>query len=393
MRILIVTSEAPLPPPSGARLVVQEILNQLERDHEVHVIAIRDHDQDAAELAADAPVQLVEPSPDDAVATAADVVRAFVTGRPPRVRRDAERLRPPLRQRVASWRPDVVHLLPGAMVGLAGAVGGIPTVLTALDASHLNIDARARESGPLRRLGLAWKRRQWERCIARDYPRFDRVTVVSEEDRRAILDLAPDARVEMIPNGVDTERFRPSDDTRGDQRLVFHGVLRYPPNVTAARMLARQVLPRVRSEVPDARLELIGLDPTPEVRDLGRLPGVTVTGWVDDIAAALTRADVYVCPMTTGTGIKNKLLEAMACGLPCVATPLATQGLQVVDDVHLRVRGSEEGIAAAVVGLLRDRGTARDLGAAAREHVLANHSWRSTVERYVDVYRAVGISP
>lgn len=388
MRLLIVTSEAPLPPPNGSRLVVEALQRHLVADHEIRVLALRSPEQDPGDLPQGAAVELLEPLPDDPLHTAADLVGAFASGRPPAVRVLADRLRDPVRRQLAAFRPDVVHLIPGAMVEVGAEIVGTPTVLTALDAIHLNLLARARESTPLRRVAVHWKRRRWERCIADRYPEFDAVTVVAEEDRRALLELAQGARIEVVPNGVDTDRFRPRDATEPGHRIVFHGVLRYPPNVTAARFLAERTFPRVRDRIPSATLELVGLDPTPAVRDLGGLPGVTVTGWVDDIVAALARADVYVCPMTTGTGIKNKLLEAMACGLPCVATTLATQGLDVTDDVQLLVRDSPDRAADAVVALLRDRDRAAELGAAARRHVVGHHSWRSTVDRYVAVYRA-----
>lgn len=389
MRVLLVTSEAPLPPPGGGRLVVEALLRHLQPEHQVRVVAIRSRDQDPAELEPGVPVELVEPVPDDPLHVAVDLGRALASGWPPRVEAQAGLLGDPVRRQLAKFRPDVVHLLPGAMVGLVDAVDNIPTVLTALDAIHLNIRARALEVSAPRRLALAWKRRRWERCVANTYPRFDAVTVVTGEDRLALRELAPRARIEVVPNGVDTKRFRPNNARSAGRRIAFHGVLRYPPNVTAARFLAEQVVPRVRDVVPDANLDLVGLDPTSDVRALARLPGVTVTGWVDDIAATLGRADVYVCPMTSGTGIKNKLLEAMACGLPCVATPLATQGLAVTDDVHLCIHDSAREIAGAVIDLLRHRDRAAELGVAARRYVVDHHAWRSTVDDYVSLYRSV----
>ena len=112
-------------------------------------------------------------------------------------------------------------------------------------------------------------------------------------------------------------------------RIVFTGAMNYPPNIVAADFLARLLLPRVRTVRPDTQLVIVGREPDPRVLGLAALDGVDVTGAVDDIRPWLQSAQVFVCPMLSGTGIKNKLLEAMASGLPCVATPLALQGLNV----------------------------------------------------------------
>jgi glycosyltransferase involved in cell wall biosynthesis len=132
---------------------------------------------------------------------------------------------------------------------------------------------------------------------------------------------------------------------------------------------------------------IVGRAPAPAVTALGRLPGVTVTGEVPDVAVWLAGSRAYACPMVSGTGIKNKLLEAMACGLPCVATPLALQGLRATDGGHLLVGETAAELADHLVGLLADDGEARRLGRAAREYVLAEHDWAAIATAYERVYK------
>jgi glycosyltransferase involved in cell wall biosynthesis len=170
---------------------------------------------------------------------------------------------------------------------------------------------------------------------------------------------------------------------------VFHGVMDYPPNINAAEFLARQVMPRVRAIRPQAKLALVGRAPTARIRALARQPGVEVTGEVPDLRPWLQGSRVGVCPMLIGTGIKNKLLEAMASGLPCVATTLSVRGLQVADGRELFVADDAEALAAHLVRLLDDDALAASIGAAGRAYVRAHHGWDRAVQSYEAVYQEV----
>jgi glycosyltransferase involved in cell wall biosynthesis len=167
------------------------------------------------------------------------------------------------------------------------------------------------------------------RCFeASQYGRFGCVTVVSEQDREALAKLDPRLNVAVIPLGVDSDAYAPAAELPAEDkaRIVFTGVMRYPPNVSGAEFLARNVMPRVRAAWPGARLCIVGRDPAERVRALALADEVDVVGEVPDLGPWLATSRVYACPMVSGTGIKNKLLEAMSCGLPCVVTPLALQG-------------------------------------------------------------------
>ncbi|HVD09152.1 MAG TPA: glycosyltransferase, partial [Gaiellaceae bacterium] len=316
MRILICTLEAPLPPPNGLRLMVSALVRELRREHDVRIVGFRAPDQ--KEGADDGFMRLLprpNPSP---VSDVAWLLRAAARRRPLHADLIAGRIAGPLFEEIERFRPDVVHVASGRLAGLGKLLSGRPSVLAALDAWHLNVEARALLAGGVRRRLLLGEAARVRRFEAAEYPRFPRIVVVSDADREALLAVDHRLPISVIPNGVDVEAYAPDPAAvRDPDRIVFTGVMSYAPNVSAAELLAKRVYPRVRAARPSARLAIVGRSPAPRVSALAG-PGVEVTGEVPDIRPWLTSSRVYACPMVSGTGIKNKLLEAMASGLPCV---------------------------------------------------------------------------
>jgi glycosyltransferase involved in cell wall biosynthesis len=382
MRILVCSLEAPLPPVNGLRSHVSALVRELRKEHQVRVLAYRMPDQVAPPSIGD--MRLVERQP------SAPRWSDVIAGLPPGTAQDAIRLRKPLREELGGFDPDVVHVTSGRLAALGQlrrVLGDTPAVLAALDAWHLNVEAAAEVAPGTERALRRIESKLVKRFERMAYKRFDRVIVVSEEDRRALLELRSNLQIEVIPNGVDAVAFDWDGSPRDRNLILFTGVMGYAPNVTAAEYLARKILPRVQQVNPLARLALVGRNPAPSVQALARLPGIQVVGEVPDMRPWLSRAGVYACPMLTGTGIKNKLLEAMANGLPCVATPRALQGVSARQGMEVLGGSTEEEFAREVSRLMEDAGIADRVGSAGREYVRARHAWASVAERYVRVYR------
>jgi len=381
MRILMCTSEAPAPPVNGLRRQVSALLEELRKDHRVRVLGYRWPDQGAGGTVAGDLRLFSSPGGGGWL--------SLLRGMPPGVDRLAAGLLPALREELRMFRPDVVHVTSGRLAALGRALRGRPAVLAALDAWHLNVDAEAAAAGGLRHLALRGMSRLVRRFEASEYESFGAVVVVSERDRLELLGLDASLVLPVIPNGVDLDAFRHDGSPREPNRILFTGVMDYAPNVTAAVFLARRVLPLVQRAHPSATLAIVGRDPRPEVVALGRLEGVEVLGEAPDLRPWLSGSRVFACPMRTGTGIKNKLLEAMANGLPCVATPLALQGLRVVPGEHVLVDKDEEALAGHVVRMLTDDVLATAVGRAGLDYVRDHHGWGAVAADYERVYREV----
>lgn len=215
--------------------------------------------------------------------------------------------------------------------------------------------------------------RRVEQRIARA---ADRMLFASERDRALLLGAGSDDRAVIVPNGVDHDYWRRSSDRLGCDEIVFTGRMDYAPNVDAAIVLVRDILPLVRHDVPDVRMTIVGADPTRTVRDLAHQPGVEVTGRVADVRPYLERAAVFACPLRFGVGIQNKLLEALAMEVPVVSTTVAADGLRVNGTpAPIDVADGVRDFAAVVVRRLESARADPTPDRAARAFVVRTFSW------------------
>jgi sugar transferase (PEP-CTERM/EpsH1 system associated) len=152
--------------------------------------------------------------------------------------------------------------------------------------------------------------------------------VVTEKERQTMATIAPEASITIVPNGVDAARLRPPTPPAGEPVVVFCGVMNYAPNEEGVVWFAREVWPLVIARVSNARFEIVGASPTRALQALAAtMPSVTIVGAVPDVAPYLWKAAVSVAPLLTARGVQNKVLEAVAAGLPTVVTPVVAEGL------------------------------------------------------------------
>ena len=213
---------------------------------------------------------------------------------------------------------------------------------------------------------------------------------VSEPEAQRFRTLAPEVadRVRAMECGVDLRRFSPeltfaTPFASGARQVVFTGNMDYWPNADAAIWFAREALPAARALAPDLAFWVVGANPTPAVRALGSLPGVFVTGRVDDVRPYVAHASAVVCPLRIARGIQNKVLEGMAMGRPVIASGAAFEGVRAESGTELLVADGAAGFAAAIAAVLG--GAHPGLGVLARACMERNYAW-SAVLRTLDRY-------
>lgn len=216
---------------------------------------------------------------------------------------------------------------------------------------------------------------------------WDAVTIISHPEAALFRTFCPEGKVGVIPNGVDSDFFSPGNAVRDPATVLFMGAMDYRPNYEGVLWFAENVWPKVRARVPHARFVVVGPRPIEAVKKLddmshgGAGQGILVTGYVNDIRDALGSATVSVAPLHIARGVQNKVLEAMAAGLPVVATHAAFEGIFATAGCDLLVADEAQDFADKVVMLLGDEAQRAQLGVSGRAAVVASHSWDAFTER------------
>ena len=220
--------------------------------------------------------------------------------------------------------------------------------------------------------------------------RFDGVTFCSEKDEARARALVPSMRTAVVPNAADVQYFkpRPSDPTPDGRTVIFFGAINYYPNVDGLLYLLREIWPLIARSHPQARLQIVGQHPTPEILAF-QGPSVEVTGSVDDVRPHLARAAVSIVPLRIGGGTRFKILEAMAMARPVVSTSLGAEGIEAEPERQLLVADDPGAFARAVARVLDDAQLADRLGREGRSLVERRYSWDAAAQRLDLFFREV----
>lgn len=382
--LALLSPYVPHPPLSGGAAHIAQAVRQLAAHYRVSLAALADAPRD------------VDWGP---LSASCEHVEAFARSPAPRslwplpaVRGDYSAAL--VRRLAGVWRqrpPDIVQLEFTNMLQyapLARRTGAL-VVATATNVAFFVQARRARaERGPARRA------RRWAGFAAlwlyelRTLGQCHLVVVHNPADERALRRWLPRTAVAYVPTGVDLAHWPARVDPRAGDAVLFVGNYQHPPNVEGAQWLAREVWPRVRAARPQARLTLAGRGPTPAIQALAN-DGIAVPGAVDDLRALYAGASVAVAPIFWGSGVRIKLLEALACGLPVVTTPLAAEGIPLQAGESALFAAAPDAFAAAIVRLLDDSRLRARIGAAGRAVVEQHYDWRLVGRRLAGLYEGL----
>ena len=389
MRLIWVKVGGLWPVNTGGRIRSFHMLRELSRRHEATLLTTHAPSEDPRALAAALPgCEVVSvpwaPAKRGSARFALALARSWLSPLPvdlyksrvPALGREVER-------RLAGRGVDLVvadFLLAARNVARAAAP---PTVLFAHNVEHViwqrmgEVERRA-----WRRVLLALESRKMRRYEARACASAQLTIVVSDADRRVLAAAAPDARVRAVPTGVDVDYFAPDGVAEVPGRLVFTGSMDWYPNEDGIAHFIEAVLPRVRREVPDASLTVVGRNPSARLRGAAAAAGVHVTGLVDDVRPHMAEAAVYVVPLRIGGGTRLKIFEALSMAKAVVSTAVGAEGLPLAPGRHFLQADDPAAFAAAVTALLCDAGRRRAIGAAGRRLVEERYSWSKVVDEF-----------
>lgn len=388
-RILVL---APLPPRSdshqgGSQLIARQ-LNNIAAAHSVRLLYFRTPGEPDMEPALASLCESVEAISRPAPLQHSRWCRlmlALCRGTPMWVSEwGEERFRRRIRETIAEWRPEIIHVEFHIMGQYFDAFEGIPSLLIHHEPGAPAAEERYRDSPGWQ----SWIRRRdhdaWRRYEQTLMPRFDAVICFSHADLRAIQAIAPQTNLLVVPP-CGPSSLSPPAEPHDEPQILFIGNFGHPPNVDAAVRMGRVILPLVHRQRPDARLVLVGDAPPAVVRAL-RSDRVEVTGRVPSVAPYLSAASIVALPLRRGGGARIKTMEALSAGKAVIATQLAVEGLSVVPRHDYLAAETDEEFAAMITDLLADGELRRRLAGSARAWGEGYCRSRRILEAFNSVY-------
>jgi sugar transferase (PEP-CTERM/EpsH1 system associated) len=397
VRILWLKTELLHPVDKGGKIRTYHMLKELKRDHRVTYLTLDDGsaDRDARERASEYCDELVcvphQQREKFSTGFYAELALNLVSSLPYAIKKyESSGMKREISDRLGSGEFDVL-----VCDFLAPAVNvprqlGCPAILF----QH-NVEA------------MIWKRHyevqtnpakkaylygQWRKMLAfeREMCRsFDSVVAVSRDDREFIEREYGASAVYDVPTGVDTDFFQPSGkEHRIAHNVVFTGSMDWLPNEDAIRYFTEQIMPRIKQQIPDVTLTVVGRNPYPALLELSKQdPSIIVTGRVEDVRPYMERAAAYVVPLRIGGGTRLKIYEAMAMEKAVVSTTIGAEGLPVRDGIELLLEDEPESFAAAVVQVLSDEQLAAGLAQRAAATVRSQFGWDKAAMNFVKAFQ------
>lgn len=401
-RLLFLAQVVPHPPDGGVKIRTHHVLRLLSREFEIDALCFhrRSTRQGAGDLEesvaalhelADSVEAFAIPQERSRTRFAWDHLRSVIRRRPYTVYSyESKSYLARLREMAGSGAHDIVHVDSLDLSRYLPELPDVPVVC-----AHHNVESellrRRGESADFPPTGayLNLQADLLAREEARWCPEVDLNVTVSDRDRRTLEERIPDAEYLVVPNGVDTDAFRPAapDAAGSESGIVFVGGCTWFPNRDALEHFASDVLPLVRERHPDVAVRWVGRADEETRREYRREHGIEMTGYVDDIRPHVHRSACYVVPIRVGGGTRLKILDAWAMGKAVVSTSQGCEGLEARDGENILVRDSADAFAAAVDRVLTDVDLRERLGRSARETAEEIYSWEVIGEEMTGAYR------
>jgi sugar transferase (PEP-CTERM/EpsH1 system associated) len=371
MRLFFLLPRVPYPTEKGDKLRAFHQITQLAKHHEIILCALNDgtlHDEAIPVLKKYVKaIHIIEISK---ITVFFNILKVLFSGKPLQVGYfyNASSARK-IRKLIEESKPDHIFC---QLIRVAEYVKGIPIPKT-LDYQDVF------SKGVERRLATApFYLKPFLRIEREAFDAFDNKIIISQPDRDLIPH--PDReKIVVVSNGVDTEFFKPITRDK-EYDLVFTGNMGYPPNINAAEYLVNEILPCILPHKPDLKLLIAGASPHLKVQVL-KSDQVTVSGWVADIRECYAAARIFIAPMQIGTGLQNKILEAMAMEIPCITSPLAFQALKATEGEDIVVARTPEEYAQHILMLLGKPEKAAAIARHGHDFVQRNYSWEKETDK------------
>jgi glycosyltransferase involved in cell wall biosynthesis len=398
VKILLLTQIIPYPPDSGPKVKTYHVLRYLaERGYQVTLASfVRDEEKENLEnLRPFCTAIHAVPMRRSKFSDARAYVQSLRADQPFLVTRDASTEMTTLVQSLTRERNLIVHADQLSMGQFALEAKDVPRLLDAHNAVW-TVVARAQEFVPSYwRFILAHETERLQKYEGRLCSQMNAVLTVSRNDANALVDVGADPnKIAVIPIAIDCVRYQVIPRSNGVANILVLGTLFYPPNADGIRWFIQKIFLLIQKRIPGVRLTIVGARPTRDIINFARRNQefVTVTGYVDDLKTHLEQASVMVVPVRVGSGMRVRLLEAFARGIPVVTTSMGAEGIEARHEEHVMIADEELEFAEQTIRLLQDECLRERLVANARRLVEEKFDWRVVLPKLETVYESITVN-
>lgn len=382
MKLFVLVSRFPYPLEKGDKLRAFYQLKEFHATHEVHLccIAHKSPSQEDIEVVKEicSELSIIRISKFMAYL---NVFFQFFTGKPFQVGyfKNAWSLKQ-VKNQINKFNPDHIYCQLIRTAEYVKELHLYPKTIDYMDALGKGMIRRSKISKGIRRWAFREEGRRLLQYENRVFDYFNHHTIISEQDKN-LIPHPNNKSIDVIENGISEEFFEIPTNPSKEFELVFVGNLNYPPNISCAKFIITEILPLLKEEYPKLKVLLSGATPHPSLVKLAENPNVELTGWVNDIRDSYQRGQIFIAPLFIGTGLQNKLLEAMAQELPVITTELANNALKAEDGKEILIGKTAEDFSNHVKELMRQPEKRKLLSKAGKSYVAENFSWPKSVDK------------
>lgn len=393
MNILFICHRFPFPPKRGGKIRPFHMIKHLSAEHRVTVASLARSDEEAREGEGIAPHCAAYEM--GQVSNPIQVMRMIAHLPTPRPSSMGFFYSPSLARRIKSLlqkeKFDLILVHCSSVAQYVEDIQGIPKILDFGDMdSQKWLEYAGHKPLPLS-MGYRLEGHKMLRAEKQLAGKFDLCTATTRAEWETLNGYGVDVSGGWFPNGVDSDYFKPSEEAYEPDTICFLGRMDYYPNQQCMFDYCANVLPKIRARRPNVKLQIVGADPSPAVRRLADLPGVSVTGRVPDVRPYLHLAALSVAPLSIARGTQNKILEAMAAGVPVVTSQAAAGGVDAEAEKHFLVARTAHEHADAALRILENPAERQRLATAGRERMLSHHNWNSSMQRLDAIVGRLGL--
>lgn len=389
MRILFITPTLPYPLDTGGKIVVFNTLRHLAKKHDLFLLSlIQEGQEEYIRFVSDYCTQVETVLQDISFSNRGLFLNVFSSIPYNMTRYHSEEMENKLNIILSENKFDLLQIEHLHMAQYARFAKGVPVFLRQHNVESLMMERYYRyASNSLERIYAycQWKKLiRYERKMCLD---SDLVIALSGVDQRFIKNLSPQIHTGVVSCGVDFEHFKASSAPREKNKLIYVGGLHFKPAFEGVLYLLNEIWPEIRRACPEAEYQILGKCPPGKLRAIKDRPGVTVSGYVEDVRTAMSTATLGVVPYRIASGVRLKILESMAMKLPLVSTSIGCEGIEVVDGEHIFIADDPKTFAEKVCRLLKDENLRTRLADNAFKLVTTRYTWENAANRLELLYR------